>query len=159
MADNVVTGPIAIIRKGGSIVGHMRDVSVTESESRQNVQGLGTIFTIESPVTGWSSQLSCSFYEVDFAKSGVPNAIRRDVQTSQQFEDQVILDDVGVQIDIFKKIADVIDPNTQLRKSTLKPYAIVKRCMITSDGFTITEGALAGHNQSFQVLDPIIYPQ
>jgi len=156
--SNVLTGAIAIIKKNGVTIGKMKNIRATESTRRAPVRGLGTILPSESPVVEWSGSLSCSFYEVDFSKSGVPEAIRRDVQTNSEFEDQLLLDHEGVQLDIFKKVADVIDPETRKIKPKTVPYAIIKRCLINSDGFDISEAQISGHDQSFEFLDPIIYP-
>lgn len=153
-----LTGSLAIVRYKGTTIGLMKNISVTESFQRADVQGLGTILTSEAPTTSWRGSLQCSFYEFDFSKSGIPDALRRDVQTSQQFEDQLMLDNDGIQVDIYKKVSDIVDPTTGLIKAKVTPFAIVKRLLIESDGFDISEGQVAGHNQSFRFLDPIIFP-
>jgi hypothetical protein len=77
---------------------------------------------------------------------------------NSSFEDQLVLDVDGVQVDIFKKVSDVIDANGII-KPKLKPYAIVKNCLIESDSFDISDGAIAGHSQSFKYLTPLTYLQ
>ncbi len=152
-----LTGALAIIRVNGTPVGRMRNVRVSESMRRVEVMGIGTILTSETPVVAWTGNISCDFYEIDFQFTGIQNAIRRDVQTNQDFEDQLLLNYDGVQVDIFKKVADVIDPNTKLIKPKVVPYASIKRCLIESDGMDLSEGAIAGHNQSFRYLDPVLF--
>lgn len=154
-----LTGALAIIRVNGTPVGRMRNIRVNENISRGDVRGLGTILTVEAPVVGWAGSVTCDFYEISFKETGITRAIRRDVQNNQQFEDNLLLNPDGVQIDVFKKIEDAIDPNTGLKIAGVEPYAIIKRCLITDEGFDVTEGTVAGHNQSFKFLDPIIYPQ
>lgn len=153
-----MTGALAIIRKNGTAIGKMRNVRWTENINRSEVRGLGTTITQELPAVSWGGTLSCDFYEVDFSTTGVPQAIRRDVQTNQQFEDQLLLDADGVQLDIFKKVEDIRDPNTGLISAKVQPFAIIKNLFINSDGADITEGAVSGHNQSFQYISPVIYP-
>lgn len=155
----VLTGALAIVKKNGTAIGFMRDISATENIARADVMGLGTILKSESPVTAWTGTLTCSFYEVDFNVTGIPDAIKRNLQTSQDFEDQLLLDEEGVQVDVFKKVEDFIDPVTKLRRAKAQPFATIKRVLIESDGFQISEGQLSGHNQSFRYLDPVIYPQ
>jgi hypothetical protein len=102
--------------------------------------------------------------EIEFQKTGIKNAIRRIFPniTSQvtlgetSFEDQLVLDVDGVQIDIFKKVADVVNPDGTI-KPKLKPYAIVRKCLIESDSFDISEGSIAGHSQSFKYMTPLTY--
>jgi hypothetical protein len=152
-----LTGSLAIIRCKGTTIGLMKNISVTENFQRADVQGLGTILTSEAPVTAWRGTLQCSWYEIDFKTSGFPGAIRRDVQTGQQFEDQLMLDNDGIQVDIFKKVADVIGADG-LVKAKVQPFAIIKNVLIESEGFDITEGQVSGQNGSFRYLSPILYP-
>lgn len=157
--SKVMHGALAVIRKNGTPIGRMRNVRWTENTRRGDVRGIGRLTLAEAPALEHGGTLTCDFYEVDFSTTGVPDAIRRDVQTTQEFEDQLLLDHDGVQIDIFKKVKDVVDPETGLIRSTVQPYAIIKRLLIESEGADITEGAISGHNQSFRYLDPIVYPR
>ena len=154
--EKSLNGAVAIIRQRGIPIGKMQAVTLTESVRRARVGGLGTILPQEQAAVEWSGTLTCQFYEIDYSKSGIPGAIRRDVANKQAFEDQLVLDSEGVQIDIFKKIGDVIDPNTKLIRPNVVPYATVTRCLIDSDGININEGQISGRNQSFSYLDPIL---
>lgn len=158
MANEVLTGAIAIVKVNGTPIGKMRNIRASENIRRVDVRGIGTILNQESPVVEWSGTISCSFYEIDFSKTGIANAIRRDVQSKQEFEDQLMLEADGVQIDVFKKIEDFVDPATGLIRPKLQAYAVITRCLIESEDFDISEGVVAGHNQSFRFLDPILYP-
>ncbi|SHL15057.1 hypothetical protein SAMN05444266_102220 [Chitinophaga jiangningensis] len=144
----------------------MRNVTATENIRRVPVRGIGTIMASEQAVTEWEGTLTCEFMEVRFDKTGIKNAIRRAfpsigsqvLNDGTSFEDQLILDTEGVQLDIFKKVSDVIDAQGVI-KPKLQPYASVKNCLIESDSFNISEAAIAGHNQSFKYLTPITYIQ
>lgn len=157
MAERVMTGALARISVNGTQIGYMRNVRWTENFNDQEVRGLGTIFVQESPVTSHSGTLSCDSYAFDVSKAIFPGSIRRDVQTNQQFEDQMLLRD-GFQIDIFKKIEDVVDQNTGLKTAKPKTYAIIRDVFLNSEGADITEGAIAGRNASFRFNSPVIYP-
>ncbi|WP_291911018.1 hypothetical protein [Chitinophaga sp. CB10] len=166
MADKVFTGAIALIKSAGEVIGLMRNVTATETIRRVPVRGIGTILASEQAVTEWEGTLTCEFMEVRFDKTGIKNAIRRAFPSigsqvlsgGTSFEDQLILDNEGVQLDIFKKVTDVIDAQGVI-KPKLQPYASVKNCLIESDSFNISEGAIAGHNQSFKYLTPITFIQ
>lgn len=164
--NKVLTGAIALISVGGQTIGKMKSVRVQESIRRMPVRGIGTILPSEQAVTEWEGTLSCEFMEVDFKKTGITDAIRRVfpnvasqvLNEETSFEDQLILDSEGVQVDIFKKVSDVVDANGII-KPKLKPYATVYNCLIESDSFDISEGSIAGHSQSFKYLTPITYLQ
>lgn len=166
MAEKVFTGAIALIKCDGEVIGLMRNVTATENIRRVPVRGIGTIMASEQAVTEWEGTLTCEFMEVRFDKTGIKNAIRRAfpsigsqvLNDGTSFEDQLILDTEGVQLDIFKKVSDVIDAQGVI-KPKLQPYASVKNCLIESDSFNISEAAIAGHNQSFKYLTPITYIQ
>lgn len=156
MATKVLTGALAIVKRNGVPIGKMKDIRLQESIRRVRVGGIGTILPQEQPPVEWTGKLSCSFYEIDFRKSGIPDAIKRKVANKQDFEDQLVLDSEGVQIDIFRKVSDVIDPDTKLIKPKVEPYATVARCLIEGDNVNISEGQVSGRDQSFSYLDPIL---
>jgi hypothetical protein len=162
--DKVLTGAIALIKVNGVVIGKMRSVRVQEQFRRTEVRGLGTILPSEAPVTEWSGSLNCEFMSIDFKTDGIKDAVRRVMPNiasqvlngaTQSFEDQLVLDYDGVQVDIYKKIADVIDARGNI-KPKLVPYAIVRQCLIESDSFDISEGSIAGHSQSFKYLKPVV---
>lgn len=166
MDEKVLTGAIALIKVKGEVIGKMRSVRCQEQIRRLPVRGLGTIIPSEQAATEWEGTLSCDFMEIEFQKTGIKNAIRRTFSNTlsqvtlgnESFEDQVVLDTEGVQIDIFKKVTDVINADGTI-KPKLIPYAIVKKCLIESDSFEISEGSIAGHSQSFRYMIPLTFPE
>lgn len=167
MANNpILTGAIALIKVEGEVIGKMRSVRYQEQIRRQPVRGIGTIIATEQPVVEWNATLNCEFIEIEFQKTGIKNAIKRNFSSvlsqvaigAESFEDQLVLNTEGVQVDIFKKVSDVVNPDGTI-KPKLIPYAVIKQCLIESDSFDITDGGLAGHSQSFQCLSPLTYPE
>jgi len=164
--EPVLTGAIALIKVQGQVIGKMKSVRCQEQIRRQPVRGIGTIIPSEQAVTEWEGTLSCEFMEVLFQKTGITNAIRRvfpniasQVLTGgTSFEDQLVLDVDGVQIDIFKKVTDIVNPDGTIKPKVV-PYAIVKKCLIESDSFDISEGSISGHSQSFKYMTPLTYLQ
>ena len=173
MANQVLTGAIAIIKvstpTGQKTVGLMRDLRINESFRRQEVRGLGTILPQEAPVTEWRGTVSCSFFEIDWLKSGLEKEIRRDVglanaasqvangNTNPNFEDNLTLDDLGVTLNVYKKMQDAIDATTGLIIPNSTPYCIITRCLIESESVNVSEGTISGRDQSFVYLDPIVF--
>lgn len=163
VTDKVLTGAIALIKVDGVVVGKMRSISVQESIQRMEVRGLGTIMPSEAAVTTWTGTLSCEFMSVEFKNDGIKNAIRRVfpniasqvVLGNESFEDQLVLETQGVQVDVYKKVSDIIAADGTI-KPKLIPYAVIQNCLIESDSFQISEGGIAGHNQSFKYLKPIV---
>lgn len=161
--DRVIHGSIALIKVGGITIGKMRSISAQENYQRIDVQGLGTIFTQEAPVVKFTGTLTCDFMSISFANEGIRGAIRRDLPNlaSRIFEGEISLEDqlsidsdTGVQVDVFKKIEDLVNPDGTIKPKAV-PYAVIQNCMIESDSFNISEGTVGGKNQSFRFLKPI----
>lgn len=161
----VYTGAIALVKVAGQVIGKMRSVRVQESFRRMPVRGLGTILPSEQAVTEWDGTVSCDFIFVNLKRSGIKGALRRDLSNvasqvllgNPSFEDQLVLDQDGVQIDLFKKVADVILADGTINP-TAKPIAIVQKCFIDSDNLDVSDGGLAGKSQSFKYLLPVQEP-
>lgn len=151
-SDKVITAPLAIIKVNGVAIGKMKDVRVQESFQRARIQGIGRINPSDKPLTGWDGTLSCSFYHVDLKKSSIPGSINREFNTLQEFVDNLLLNDDGVQVVMLKKVKG---PNNT---SVLEVVATVNKLLIESDAFDLSEGATSGKNQSFSYLDPILSP-
>ncbi len=160
----VLTGPLAIVKVDGKAVGKIRDFRYSENIRRDEVRGLGTVMASEAPVTGWAGSLSCSTFVVDFVTAGIPGAINRlsssvysQVFTGgDSFEDNLVLDETGVTIELYKKVGDSVDPVTRMITPKMEPFAILQKCFIEGDGFDVSEGSLATQNQSFKVLTPVV---
>lgn len=157
-SKRVLTGAVAIIKYRGKAIGHMRTVTATENIARTNVYQLGSVIPLESAATQWSGTLSCGFWHIDLKRSGVPNALKRDVNSNEEFENNIVLDPDGVQIDVYKREADVIDPETKKITPRESPHFSIRRAFITSDTVNINEGAISGKDQSFNYIDPMILP-
>lgn len=164
--DRVFTGALAIIKVNGIVVGKAKNIRVSETFRRVGVQGLGTAFESEAPVVGFAGTLSASFIEISFKKTGLPGGIRRiftnvlsqALAGNPSMEDQLVLDNDGITLDVYRKIIDLIDPNTGIIKPKVEPYFIVRNCLIETDSADITEGGLASHDQAYKYLVPITFP-
>lgn len=166
--DGVITGAIALIKSGGKVIGKMRSVRYQENIRRLRVGGLGTILASEYPVVEWDATFSADFMTIDLKQTNIPGALSRDFETSRSqvlvgrdsFEDNLVLEccKLPIQIDIYKKVCDVLDSNGKVRPK-LQPFAIIPNLLIESNSFDISEGAISSTQQSFKVLDPLIMPK
>lgn len=172
MSNNrVLTAPLAVIKVNGITIGKMKNIRVTESIRRGRVVGLGQLVVDELPALEWSGSLSAEFMTIDLKKSMIPGAINRIAADVTTWTDTVLLQDEGVQIDIFKKVkkpqqADnqfpniSKDPNFIQRNfpSELEVFASIKGCFLTREGFNISESSISGRDVEFEYKEPILYP-
>lgn len=156
LKPKVLTAPLAVIKVDGIPVGKMRDIRVSETYRRGRVSGIGELTPSELPALEWNGTFTCDFYEVDFSKTGIPGAIKRRAGSTKEFVDNVLLQEEGVDVVIFKKVKDYVD-ESGITKSKLVPHLTVRGCFADREGMNISEGQISGHNQEFTYLDPILY--
>lgn len=156
--DRVITAPLAIIKVNGIAVGKMKGIRVNEQIQRGNVQGLGQLVPDEKPALSWSGTVNCDFYNIDFSKSQLPDAIVRSVQTLQQWSDSVLLQEDGVTVDVYRKVKQSGQPGNGIILGQENIYCTIKGLFLDTESFDINEGQVSGRNQSFQYLFPIIFP-
>lgn len=172
MANNrVLTAPLAVIRVGGITIGKMRSIRCTETIRRGRVVGLGQLVLDEAPALEWSGTLSAEFMTIDLKLSMIPGLINRITQSVEQWTNDVLLQEDGVQIDIMKRVKDPQqpdamfpnvspDPNFIQRNitGTLEVFASIKGCFITREGFNITESSISSRDVEIEYTTPIMYP-
>jgi hypothetical protein len=163
-----LTGALAIIKSNGIVVGKMRDIRINETYRRVEVsKGLGSIFDDEFALVKFNGSVSCSFMEISFGKSGLTDALKRNIfgaasifsqiasgNNAVNFEDQAVLDSVGLSLDIYKKVQGtivngIISPDAPV-------YATLSGMFIESDSVNISESNIAGRDQSFKYLNPVV---
>ena len=160
----VLTGALAIIKINGQPIGKMRNIRVTENINRGRVSGIGELTPQELPSMQWNGTVSCSFYSISWATDGVAGidgspdiGITRTASTVAEWVEHVVLQEQGVDLDIFKKVQDAIDPVTgQLKNVTPEPFARIEGMFLDRDGFDITENGISGRDQDFTFMNPII---
>lgn len=152
--EKSITAPIAIIKVNGKTIGMMRNIRITENIQRGDVKGIGRLTPLERPALGWNGQLQCDFINVNFEKSTIPGAANRNVNTAEEFVNYLLLNEIPVEVIVFKKIPDDADPLSYKEEI----YATISDLFLESDSFNIAEGQISGKNQSFSYLTPIIFP-
>lgn len=160
MAEKTMTAPLAIIEIGGVAVGKIKNLRVTENIQRGDVRGLGTLVSNEKPVLGINCSFTASSYMVDLTKLGTVNNpfVKRSVSDSiQTFQNTLLLQESGVNIHLYRKIAKTTDQTTGLVTETDKEkIGIIYNAFMDSQSFDITEGQISGMDISGTYLDPII---
>ena len=152
----VLTAPLAVIKVNGEAVGLMRDIRITETVRRIPIRGLGALTPSELPAVEWEGRLTCSFYNISFKETGVPGAVKRDLNRVQQWVDNVLLQEEGVDLVVYKKEKDTVDQTTGNITPKLTEICTVRGAFFTSDGMDISDGQVSGRNQEFMYLNPVL---
>lgn len=154
-----MTAPLAVIKVNGIPVGLMKNIRVTENIRRARVSGLGALIPSELPAVEWSGNLNCSYYHVRLDKTGIPEALRRDVPSLEAWIDNTLLQEDGVDIVILKKVKDQVNPQTGLVESKYEEFGSIKGAFVEREGFDIAEGQVSGKDQDFVYSEPILFLQ
>jgi hypothetical protein len=157
MAEKVLTAPLALIKVNGITVGKMRNIRCTETFRRGRVSGIGELTPQEVPALEWNGTLTCQFYEVKFKETGIPEGIKRTAPSLLEFVDNILLQENGVDVVIYKKVENGINTATGLIESTIEPHATITGCFIDREGMDVNEGQISGHDQDFTYINPILY--
>jgi hypothetical protein len=167
----VLTGALAIIKLNGTPIGKMKNVRVTENINRGRVSGIGELTPQELPALQWNGTVSCSFYSIEFEKDGVAGidgahstvtgadqGITRNAGSIAEWVEHVLLQEEGVDLDIYKKVQDAVDTTTGLLKATNPPpFAKIEGMFLDRESFDISENNISGKDQEFTYKNPIIY--
>lgn len=169
--QEVLSAPIALIKVGKKTIGKMRDARYQESYRRVPIIGIGNLNPSEAPAVAFSATLTCSYYTVDFANHPMTkDAILRAVNDGNiaGWANTVTLQEVGLTVQFLRKKASLRDASNKDGRNSqqiieadpndYEVFAILTNCFITGDGFDISESNVSGHNSTFDVLDPALYP-
>lgn len=173
----VMTAPLALIRVDGLTIGKMKDIRCTESIRRGNVKGIGTIVPSELPALDWTGTLSASFMTINLSLSMIPGLINRASNTVEQWMNNVLLQEEGVDIVILRKVkSDPLAPEFVpgdpskgtprklenikggiLYPGGLQEFATIRGVFITREGFNIAEAQISNRDVEMEYLTPILY--
>ena len=150
----VITAPLAIIKVNGQEIGLMTTVEASETIGRAEVQGIGKLTLSEVPATTWRGRLTCAQMMINLNDSGLPDAVKRDVPSIQQWVDNVLLQETGVDLVLLKKEKISANPDGNINAGFTE-IGVIKNLFLTSDSFNISEGSISARNQEFVYTTPI----
>lgn len=156
MGAQYLTGALAILKQDGVTVGTARNITLTETQNRGTVIGLGFLVPQEVPILTWSGTLNIGFYAIRLDKSGLKNAVNRNTNSVDAWVNTVLLQENGLTLTFIRKVADVTDPITKMITPKYQELMTVSGMFNTSDTMEITENQISGHNQAFLYTNPVL---
>lgn len=152
-----MSAPLAIIKVDGRAIGKMKDIRINENIRRMPVRGLGSLTPKEFAPLEWEGTLTCSSYLVQFVTSLIPGAINRVAQTVDEWAMNVLLQEDGLTLDIYHRVATGAKNANGNRLGKLELFVSVPGMFMNSESMNISEGQIGGHDQSFQYINPILH--
>jgi hypothetical protein len=155
--DRTMTAPLGLISVNGQYIGKCKNLQLSETIRRGDVVGIGKLAATEKPALSWTGTLTCGFYLIDFSVQAIPGAVNRNMNSIQDWENTLILQEDGVQIDILRKVK-VSTSATGIVSAGLEIFASIRGAFCNRESFDITESQISGRNVDFDYITPILYP-
>lgn len=156
--QRTMTAPRATIKVNGQAVGLIRNLRATETIQRGSVMGLGRVTKKEMPALSVTCTWSCDQYLINLRETGIPGLNNRQVNSSEQYKDTLILAETPVDIVVSKKEATVTNGSGIVTESKDSEFCVLKDVYINSSSWDVTENQISAHNQSGEYLEPVILP-
>lgn len=168
----VYTAPLARIKvvdpdtQSVITIGKMRNIRVSETIRRGRVTGIGQMTAVELPALEFTGTINVGFYTIDFSKHPLTrNALLRKTGTSEKWVNTVLLNEIGLRIDLIRTVPDLANfPNGGKDANGIiqtvsggEVFATIEQAFITSDGFDVSEGQVSGQDSTLEFLDPITF--
>ncbi len=163
MPTNTMTAALGIIKMINPqtnqliTIGKMKNVRVTETFRRIDVKGIGALYPVERPVVDWSGSFSAQTVVVDLHNAGFSGTPNRDTNDPVKFANTLMLNEQGLQVFLYRKAANQINPATGIVETILEePVAVINDAFIDRWAFDLVEGQVMAKDQDFTYLTPIL---
>jgi hypothetical protein len=151
----VFTAAMAVVKINGFASGYMRSLTFTENIQRGEVKGISHLALQEVPPTGIMCSFTADFFFINLKRPELRAFLMRD-QGLDAFINTLILGEVPVQLDIYKKVATRvvngvvlgIDPEGET-------IASIRDCYTNSQNTTISDSTISGSSINGIYLTPV----
>lgn len=159
MSNKVFSAPKAHIIIEGQVAGFVRNINFTENIQRQDIRGLGNLYSIEVPAVAANNTFSVDQFFVSFRTPIMKKLINR-YGGAESLKNTLSLGEIPISISIYKKDIVGVDSNTRLVTEvdkTSQEVAILRDCYIDSQNWTLAEGGVASSNANGRYLTPVTF--
>jgi len=155
--NKVFSAPKAHVIIEGEVAGFIRNINVTENIQRQDIRGLGNLYSVEVPAVSANNTFSIDQFFVSFKTPVMKKLINR-YGGIEQLKNTLALGELPISVAVYKKIARAIDNNTKLITEvdkTGEEVVVLRDCFIDSQNWTIAEGGISSSNCNGRYLTPV----
>lgn len=159
MDNKVFSAPKAHIIIEGQIAGFVRNITFTENVQRNDVRGLGNLYSVEVPAVSATNTFSIDQFFLSFKTPQMKKLVNR-YGGVEPLKNTLAMGEIPISINIYKKTVRSLDLNLRLVTEvdkTGEEIAILRDCFIDSQNFSLAEGGIAGSNISGRYLTPVAF--
>lgn len=155
------SAPKAFVTIEGQKAGYIRTINFTENIQRQDVRGLGNLYSQEVPAVSANNTFNVDMFFLDF-ETPVMKALLNRYGGAEALKNTLAIGDLPFSINVYKKAITSYDPTTKLASAvdpTSKEIAILRDCFIDSQNWTLAEGGIASSAANGRYLTPVSFNQ
>lgn len=153
------SAPKAYIEIDGTPAGFIQGLTWTENFTRQSITGLGQLIEQEAPAVNQRNTFTINKFFISLKENIIKKIMNRDA-TLEEFINTVSLEEFTFSIIVYKKTVKEggINLTTKLITDVLptgETIVNLRRCLVDSQNWTLSEGGIAMFNITGRYLDPV----
>lgn len=149
------SAPKAYIEIDGIAAGYIQGLTWTENFNRQPITGLGEVIEQESPTVSQRNTFTINKFFISLKEKIIEKIMNRDCSV-KEFIETISLSEFSFDIVVYKKKTNDVDNSVKLVKSYEKEtMTVLRRCLVDSQNWTISEGGVAMFNITGRYLTPV----
>lgn len=155
----VFSAPKAHVIIEGQVAGFIRNLNFTENIQRQDVRGLGNLYSVEVPAVSANNTFSVDQFFVSFNTPVMKKLINR-YGGVEPLKNTLAMGELPISIAVYKKSIVNLDSNTRLVTEvdkTGEEIAVLRDCYVDTQNWTLAEGGIASSNVNGRYLTPVAF--
>lgn len=151
------SAPKAYIEIDGIPAGYIQGLTWTENFNRQSITGLGEVIEQEAPVTSQRNTFTINKFFISLKENIIKKIMNREA-TVEEFINTISMEEFSFGIVVYRKTVSAKSKDVKLVTSVDKTGETVvnlRKCLLDSQNWSISEGGVAMFNISGRYLTPV----
>ena len=151
------SAPKAYVEIDGIAAGYIQGLTWTENFNRQPITGLGEVIEQESPVVSQRNTFTINKFFISLKENIIKKIMNRDA-TVEEFINTISMEEFSFDIVVYKKLVTASDKTVKLVTAVDKTGETItnlRRCLVDSQNWIISEGGVAMFNITGRYLTPV----
>ncbi|MCK9543796.1 MAG: hypothetical protein M0R03_17390 [Novosphingobium sp.] len=151
------SAPKAYVEIDGIPAGYIQGLTWTENFNRQPITGLGELIEQESPAVNQRNTFTINKFFITLKENIIKKIMNREA-TVEEFINTISMEEFTFDIVVYKKTVTASNNSVKLVTSVDKTGQTIvnlRRCLVDSQNWSISEGGVAMFNITGRYLTPV----
>ena len=151
------SAPKAYVEIDGIPAGYIQGLTWTENFNRQPITGLGELIEQESPAVSQRNTFTINKFFITLKENIIKKIMNREA-TVEEFINTISMEEFTFDIVVYKKTVTASNNSVKLVTSVDKTGQTIvnlRRCLVDSQNWSISEGGVAMFNITGRYLTPV----